>query len=243
MADDHVKPKRGSFKDLEGLPPFGRWTVISFCGSVGGNGGAKWLCKCNCGTVRAVKAASLLSGRSYSCGCYRSDRRRGMVGPKDTPASIKSIHDHELADDGLLPCSKCRQRKPDNEFRLRPGRSQRGKRRGRWSHCKDCERVARLLPENRKRAHARAKEFWKRLKATNPKEARRRERESNLRSKYGFGHAEFAALAERQRWLCAICGKPATKGRGKKLHIDHDHKTGRIRGLLCGPCNISLGRF
>jgi hypothetical protein len=43
------------------------------------------------------------------------------------------------------------------------------------------------------------------------------------------------ALKDSQGNLCAICGK------ADNLHIDHDHNTGKIRGLLCAKCNIALG--
>jgi len=49
-------------------------------------------------------------------------------------------------------------------------------------------------------------------------------------------------LVVQQRGACAICKRPA-RGRGHeaRLHLDHDHVTGRIRGMLCGPCNKALG--
>lgn len=52
---------------------------------------------------------------------------------------------------------------------------------------------------------------------------------------YGLSPAEFAALQEAQGGHCAIC--PASE----KLVVDHDHSTGVVRGLLCDPCNQSLG--
>lgn len=48
---------------------------------------------------------------------------------------------------------------------------------------------------------------------------------------------EYARLVAERGEVCAICGaKPKTR----KLHLDHDHKTGRVRGLLCHRCNRSL---
>ena len=53
-------------------------------------------------------------------------------------------------------------------------------------------------------------------------------------------------MFENQNGLCAICNQPETKklkGNVVALHVDHDHKTGKIRGLLCFTCNIGLGLF
>lgn len=63
--------------------------------------------------------------------------------------------------------------------------------------------------------------------------------------RYGISPARFTAMRKRQRNRCAICGHKAKdrNARGAELHVDHNHKTGQVRGLLCGPCNTGLGMF
>lgn len=63
--------------------------------------------------------------------------------------------------------------------------------------------------------------------------------------KYGLSADDYALLYEKQNGVCAICGKPETVknnvGIIRLLSVDHDHKTGKVRGLLCMSCNILLG--
>jgi hypothetical protein len=65
-------------------------------------------------------------------------------------------------------------------------------------------------------------------------------REAMVRYTYGITQAELDALIEKQGGLCAVCGGPPN-GPGSRLHIDHCHETGRIRGLLCANCNTMIG--
>lgn len=68
---------------------------------------------------------------------------------------------------------------------------------------------------------------------------------NQLRIKYGLTKDEVATMTERQGNSCAICRNPFTGRRGflQARHIDHDHMTGQVRGLLCGGCNNGLGNF
>lgn len=62
-----------------------------------------------------------------------------------------------------------------------------------------------------------------------------------LAQKRGITETEYSALLEGQGRRCAICDKQC--GTGRRLAVDHDHITGRVRGLLCFRCNTSLARY
>lgn len=65
-----------------------------------------------------------------------------------------------------------------------------------------------------------------------------------LKSEYGMDIEEFNQMLGFQNGLCAICGKEMTetgKSRGMGMVIDHDHKTGAVRGIVHGSCNHILG--
>jgi hypothetical protein len=65
-----------------------------------------------------------------------------------------------------------------------------------------------------------------------------------LKRYYGMTGEEYGEKLAAQKGLCAICNKPETamtNGVPKVMHVDHDHKTGAIRDLLCGSCNGMLG--
>ena len=62
-----------------------------------------------------------------------------------------------------------------------------------------------------------------------------------IEKSYGLTREEYDGLKARQGNLCAICNGPSPDGR--RLHIDHDHQTGKVRGLLCVKCNVGLGAF
>lgn len=61
--------------------------------------------------------------------------------------------------------------------------------------------------------------------------------------KYGITVDEYRTMLVEQDGGCAICEAPIADGRGTRLHIDHCHESGAARGLLCGSCNLGLGKF
>ena len=58
--------------------------------------------------------------------------------------------------------------------------------------------------------------------------------------KYGMTYAEYQFLLQQQHGGCAICSTAVPRGNGG-FHVDHDHVTGKIRGLLCHSCNTAIG--
>jgi hypothetical protein len=88
--------------------------------------------------------------------------------------------------------------------------------RGHHAYCKDCYN-ARYRGNRRRKEDAASK------------------RAQNFRRRYGLSAEEVAAMLASQGGVCAICGHPPTRP-----VVDHCHKTGRVRAILCHPCNIKL---
>ncbi len=95
-----------------------------------------------------------------------------------------------------------------------------------------CNYCVSILPEEIDRVLRR-----KTLARAPPTDARK----YHLKSVYGISTLEYQRLFDQQGGVCAICKKPNDCGR--RLSVDHDHKTGKVRGLLCGRCNTGLGYF
>lgn len=126
-------------------------------------------------------------------------------------------------------CTKCRIDKPLDDF-CRDNRRTDGKR----SDCRECERKQAATwrkkhPDDK--AHQSRKWYLSKGKWKSWANA--------VKYKYGITLVEYESALKKQDSTCAICGK----GQFKALHIDHDHESGKIRGLLCKQCNIGLGMF
>lgn len=104
------------------------------------------------------------------------------------------------------------------------------------SYCAECNREAcrQYAIVNRERRNARLR-AW-RLK--NPELARQKDLRARYRKKYKLSLEQLEKLKKTNNYKCWICNKE-----NKRLVVDHDHETGRVRGMLCDLCNKHLGYF
>ena len=64
---------------------------------------------------------------------------------------------------------------------------------------------------------------------------------NSIRRQFGLSRDDYQRILESQNRVCAICKEPPTTT--MRLAVDHDHQTGKVRGLLCRECNRGLGIF
>ena len=82
------------------------------------------------------------------------------------------------------------------------------------------------------------KAYQKRYSKVKPKLLRKKH---HLKAVYGISLEAYEHMLASQSGLCAICKGPPMSG--KTLHVDHDHETDVVRGLLCQRCNLAIGHF
>lgn len=120
-------------------------------------------------------------------------------------------------------CTKCDERKPYDMFSKTSRATD-----GRLSRCKAC-------------CTASLREY----RSAHPEKYYTTSRIDHLKRQYDMSMKDYDVMLSKQGGVCAICGKKeednATGSSHKVLYIDHDHKTGKVRGLLCNHCNRGLG--
>lgn len=112
----------------------------------------------------------------------------------------------------MKACSKCSEQKPLDQYHRSAKASD-----GRASWCKPCTNAA-TRPGRKRVYSAENKRKWQ------------------LQTRYNLTPEAVEELRVKQAGSCALCPSPLDK-----FHVDHDHNTGAVRGLLCHRCNIRLG--
>lgn len=141
-------------------------------------------------------------------------------------------------------CTLCQVPKPIFEFyekKLNSGKFR--------SECKKCTNKNNYIynDKNQDRKKALRKENYiknrekelmlRKIRTKNTKEQRRA---VSLKARYGITIEQYNSMLLEQNNLCKICSNPETL-REQPLSVDHCHKTGKIRGLLCDKCNRAIG--
>jgi hypothetical protein len=126
-------------------------------------------------------------------------------------------------------CTRCGEMKDITEFWPKYGKA-----RTISSWCKRCHSVDGVAREQRRKAES--EEF----------RAQRREsaRALRFRKKFGITRADYDQMLAAQGGVCAICGsdeRSINQGVERMLAVDHDHNTGKVRGILCERCNRAIG--
>lgn len=153
-----------------------------------------------------------------------------------------------------LDCPSCGEVKPIEAFSI-----DRSRRSGRHAYCRACKKRLREASVGKGRPRLTAcrrgheftdkntyhtKQGTRQCRTCRSENAMRRRRETKgdyqLRWTYGISADDYDAILTAQDGCCFACGERSTTSR---LTVDHDHATGVVRGLLCGSCNLALGKL
>jgi len=107
------------------------------------------------------------------------------------------------------------------------------------SQCRVCHKAYNKTPDQLKKASANAKKRRREKKAEDPNFFK----SEKIRITYKLKREVYENMFEEQGFKCMICQEASIKPYTKHSHVDHCHKTGKVRGILCKDCNLGLGRF
>lgn len=132
-------------------------------------------------------------------------------------------------------CTKCGETKADSEFYIRRTQAL-------HSWCIAC------MKELRIKRNPVIAEYQRRRRKGRSGVERDLEKDYQLQYNFGITLDEYNTKLENQNYCCAICGKESgtdlhSGARTKQLSVDHDHRTGLVRGLLCNDCNRAIGQM
>ncbi len=134
-------------------------------------------------------------------------------------------------------CNDCKRNLPFSCF----SKSKKNTTLGLKSYCRECSnaRYNEWFGENKEYARAQARKNAKKRYSTS--EGREKIRRQRISCMFGLPPDTYDMMVWDQAALCAICRGLCPSG--KNLSVDHCHKTGKARGLLCQHCNHGLGKF
>jgi len=114
----------------------------------------------------------------------------------------------------MKQCNTCKIFKPVSEY-YKDKRLKSGLR----GQCKECRRKV------EKARSPKVHKMWK------------------IKTNYGLTEEQYYGLIDKQGGRCAICRTTFSSLKSRHIHVDHDHSTNKVRGILCTRCNVGLGYF
>ena len=131
-------------------------------------------------------------------------------------------HAEKVLKDGKKQCKAC-----DKTLDLKMFPRSKTSRTGYFSYCIDCRKLINRKADEKRWSTQREKLILQR-------------RNANYRKNFGITVHQYDLLLNSQKGVCAICFRNEDK---KMLHVDHDHSSGIVRGILCENCNRGIGMF
>lgn len=130
----------------------------------------------------------------------------------------------------MKTCKSCSQEKPLDEFH-----KDKQAKDGLTFYCKPCNKARALewYHSNRERGLERRKQWHH----SNTEYVR----DQKLLKTYGINLAQYHEILASQGGVCAVCGGPERMADGRAMPVDHCHRTGKVRGILCSHCNRAIG--
>lgn len=112
--------------------------------------------------------------------------------------------------------------------------------------CKKCRNKQSIIynkqnPDVRKKINEKRKE--KNKEYYQKPEIKLKFKNNSLKKQFNITLDDYEKMLTEQSGVCYICNQPETSVRNRRLAVDHNHSTGKIRGLLCSNCNRALGLF
>ena len=156
---------------------------------------------------------------------YNQNREnRKASGKKIQTLTTREVQ--ELRSQGLRYCPHCKRILNLEEFsHCRGGKNN-------SPHCLECNREFQKKRNLTEEAKIKHREYYQKRKES--------QKNAKLLRQYGISLEKYRETLDSQNGKCIICGKSETEN-GKMLAVDHDHKTGKVRGLLCNNCNVAVG--
>ena len=140
-------------------------------------------------------------------------------------------------------CAKCKEDKSTHQFW-----SNRRTKDGYYSWCKTCSTQdrkdwhANRSSEQKEKMNARRRAYLSKNEDHRRKITKKYIFKYDLKKKYNLSVEQYEQMCKDHNHVCAICNKPEPRKNGR-LCVDHNHKTDKVRGLLCSKCNAGLGLF